>query len=284
MAECGLPKAKTGVRFSLPAHRHANYVHRHIVLRQGNKHGTLWNMHEKTLDILAFGPHPDDVEFGCGGFVAKAAKKGKRVGIIDLSLGEMATNGTVEERKKEAETAAAILGAVHRENLSLPDTIHYNPKEAQEKIVRSIRTYRPNTILIPYGYDRHPVHETGSRMVREAVFTSGLVKYKTGELLPHRPKHFYYYFLWCSIEPSFVLDISDVYETKIKALRAHESQFSKREGTVQTIDTMLNSNDMFGIESRRYGYAIQTEHAEPYKSVYFTLGVSDPDVFLPNLF
>lgn len=241
-------------------------------------------MNINKLDVIAFGPHPDDVEFGCGGFLVKAAKNGKKVGIIDMTEGEMSTNGTVEERLKEAQTAADMMGVLVRENLQLPNNYLYNSKEVQKKIITTIRKYKPETILIPYDYDRHPDHENASRLVREAVFTSGLIKYTTGSLKPHRPKHFYFYSLWCEFEPSFILDISDVWEQKQAALLAHESQFGVRENTIPTVDTQESTKHFWEAKARHYGFMINASFGEAYKSVYFPIGVDNPDKILPNLF
>lgn len=237
-----------------------------------------------SLDVLAFGPHPDDVEFGCGGYLVTSARAGKRVGIIDMTEGEMSTNGTVAARLEEAQAAADIMGVVMRENLQLPNNYLYNSPEVQEKIVTAIRTYRPNTILIPYDYDRHPDHENASRLVREAVFTSGLIKYKTGDLAPHRPKHFYFYSLWCEFEPSFILDVTDVWDVKTQALLAHTSQFSTTKDTIPTIDTQDSTKLFWEARARHYGFKINASFGEPYKSVYFPIGIRNPDDLLPNLF
>ncbi len=236
------------------------------------------------LDVLAFGPHPDDVEFGCGGYVIKAVKEGKRVGIIDLTQGEMGTNGTPEERQKEAQEAARIMGVTVRENLMLPNGRLYNSPEVQKTIITAIRTHRPGTILIPYDYDRHPDHENASRLVREAVFTTGLVKYRTGDLPPHRPTHFLYYSLWIEFDPSFILNITDEYDTKIRALMAHESQFTAREGSIATVDTGDEVKKFWEARARHCGFMAGVTFGEPYRSVYFPIALDKTDAMLPNLF
>ena len=149
----------------------------------------------------------DDVEAGCVGFLVKAARNGQRTGIVDMTRGEMSTNGTVEERMQEASNAADILGVSVRENMGFQNGALYNSKETQRVIITVIRTYRPETMLIPYDHDRHPDHENASRLLRGAVSTAGLRKYETAGLEPHRPHYFFYYSLWCEFEPSFILDV-----------------------------------------------------------------------------
>jgi len=241
--------------------------------------------HSKHVDVLAFSPHPDDAEFGCGGLLALAASKGLKTAIIDMSESELSTNGDVATRYKEAEAARKTLGVTHRENLQIPNNKFYNSEEVQKKLVRILRAYRPKMLLIPYDYDRHPDHENASRLVREAVFSSGLVKYECDGLAPHRPTRFYYYSLWIEFEPSFLLDVTPVWNKKRDAIfKAYKSQFSTTKNTKPTIDTDKRMHKFIEARARHLGFQINTEYAEAYKSVYFPIGVEDPFTLLPNLF
>ncbi len=235
------------------------------------------------VDIMAIGPHPDDVEFGCGGLLALAHKLEYTTCIIDVTKGELSTNGTVDERQTEAARAAEILGVSVRENLGLPNNFLFNSRETQDVFIRTIRKHKPRMILIPHEFDRHPDHENTPKLVREAVFTAGLRKYETGQER-HRPTHILYYEMWQEFEPSFILDISDVWETKMKALLAHESQFSTRPDTVQTVDTSDSVKKMWEARARRNGFLINRTFGEAYRSVYSPIGLADPFQFLPNLF
>lgn len=186
------------------------------------------------VDLLVFGPHPDDIEIGLGGSVAKHAALGHRVGLCDLTAGEMGSNGTVEVRLAEAEAARAVLDAAWRVNLRLPDRRLGTSPDHARAATALIRTSRPRAVAIPYGADRHPDHVAASRMLTEAVFNSGLRRYEDGND-PWRPEWVLYYFINDAATPSFVVDVSEHYEIKRRALRCHESQFQASEaGGTQT--------------------------------------------------
>ncbi len=176
------------------------------------------------VDILAFGAHPDDVEIGAGGFLAKEAALGYKVGIVDLTRGEMGTRGTPEVRAVEADSAAQILGASWRINLGLPDGLLIADHESVMKAARVIRTVKPSIIITPYWDDRHPDHVSASRLVTEAHFKSGLKKLEP-EIDSFRPKTILYYFLNRMDDYSFIVDVSDYYSKKQEAVQAHFSQF-----------------------------------------------------------
>lgn len=185
------------------------------------------------VDLLVFGPHPDDLEFGCGGTVARHAALGWRVGLCDMSRGEMASNGTVPERAAEAEAARRILGAVWRANLALPDgAIGHDPAHVQP-VVEIIRAARPRIVLAPYWVDRHPDHLATSRIVEEAVYRAGLRKEPAGGE-PYRPDLILFYFLHETTEPDCVIDVTAVYEQKRSAIRAHASQVGQQPGSTPT--------------------------------------------------
>ena len=177
------------------------------------------------VDLLVFGPHPDDLEIGLGGAIAKHAGLGHRVGLCDLTRGELGSNGTPEERVREAEAAREVLGASWRENLGLPDGGIGSEPSHVRAIVELIRAAKPKTIAVPYGKDRHPDHVAASSLLTRAAFLSGLARFAaTGD--KWRADWLLYYFINDSRRPSFVVDVSDQYDTKRAALACHTSQFA----------------------------------------------------------
>lgn len=181
------------------------------------------------LDILAFGAHPDDVELGCGGTIAKEVAFGKKIGIVDLTRGELGTRGTAEIRDKESETAAKILGVQFRENLNMRDGFFINDEAHQLKVIQMIRKYQPEIVLCNAVDDRHIDHGKGSKLVSDACFLSGLRKIETnfqGEnQMAWRPKVVYHYMQWKNAQPDFVVDITGYNEIRVKAILAYSSQF-----------------------------------------------------------
>ena len=176
------------------------------------------------VDMLAIGPHPDDIEIGIGGIVAKHAALGHRVGLCDLTAGEMGSNGTIEERLAEAEAARAVLGAAWRVNLRLPDRAIGTSPDHQRLVAGLVRSARPKVVAIPYWSDRHPDHEAASHLLTEGVFSAGLRRYQAdGEAW--KPESICYYFINDMAVPSFVVDVSEHYETKRRALACHVTQF-----------------------------------------------------------
>ncbi|MCG2612134.1 bacillithiol biosynthesis deacetylase BshB1 [Flavobacterium sp. SM15] len=186
-------------------------------------------MSELKLDILAFGAHPDDVELGCGATIAKEVSLGKKVGIIDLTRGELGTRGTAEIRDKEAAAAAKILGIEVRENLRFRDGFFMNDEKHQLEIIKMIRKYRPEIVLCNAIEDRHIDHGKGSKLVSDACFLSGLRRIETslnGEnQQAWRPKLVYHYIQWKNIEPDFVVDVTGFTDKKVEAIMAYSSQF-----------------------------------------------------------
>lgn len=181
------------------------------------------------VDILAIGAHPDDVELGCGGTVAKLISEGKTVAIVDLTQGELGTRGTNFTRAEEAANSAKILGISSRENLKMKDGFLTNSEEHQMQIVKIIRKYQPEIVLANAIDDRHPDHAKAAKLVSDACFLSGLVKIETvseGEnQKPWRPKQIFHYIQWKNIAPDFVIDISNFMEKKIEACLAFKTQF-----------------------------------------------------------
>jgi bacillithiol biosynthesis deacetylase BshB1 len=177
------------------------------------------------IDLLVFGPHPDDIEIGLGGTVARHIAAGHRVGLCDLTRGELSSNGTIEERQLEAEAAARVLGAAWRMNLAWPDGGIGDTTEMIRSAVDVIRVHRPRAVAIPYWRDRHPDHSAASRVLRVAAFRSGLRRYVTGSD-PWRPDWVCYYFINDGGAPSFVVDVSEHYKRKREALDCYRSQFA----------------------------------------------------------
>jgi len=200
------------------------------------------------VDLLAIGPHPDDIEIGIGGIVAKHAALGHRVGLCDLTAGEMGSNGTVEERLAEAEQARQVLGAVWRVNLRLPDRAIGSSPDHQRVVAGLVRAARPRVVAIPYWSDRHPDHVAASHLLTESVFNAGLRRYAAdGEAW--KPEMVCYYFINDMAVPSFVVDVSGHYEIKRRALDCHATQFRPTQpGAVATRLTSASFRQL--IESR----------------------------------
>jgi bacillithiol biosynthesis deacetylase BshB1 len=190
------------------------------------------------VDLLVFGPHPDDLEIGLGGTIARHVSAGQIVGLCDLTAGEMGSNGTVEERLAESQAASEALGATWRENLRWPDRGIGSDHAHVAQAAAFIRRHRPRTVAVPYWNDRHPDHVSASQVLTEAVFNSGLRRYASaGEAW--KPDWICYYFINDSAPPSFVVDVSDHYEQKRSALDCHSSQFQP--AAQGGVDTRLNT-------------------------------------------
>ncbi len=181
------------------------------------------------VDFLAIGAHPDDVELGCGGTLAKLINDGKTVAIVDLTQGELGTRGTNLTRAEESANASKILGISARENLKLKDGFLNNTEEYQMEVVKMIRKYQPEIVLANAIDDRHPDHAKAAKLVSDACFLAGLIKIETslnGETQkPWRPKQIFNYIQWKNVTPDFVIDISDFMEKKIEACLAYKTQF-----------------------------------------------------------
>lgn len=177
------------------------------------------------VDLLAFGPHPDDIEIGMAGTIAKHVALGHRVGLCDLTRGEMGSNGTPEERTQEAQAARAVLGAAWRVNLGLPDGGLTASDPQVGLVVDLVRRSRPQVIAIPFGGDRHPDHASAHQLLVTAVFKAALRRYATTDA-PWRADWTCAYFINDASAPSFVVDVSDVYELKRRALACHRTQFA----------------------------------------------------------
>jgi len=219
------------------------------------------------LDILAFGAHPDDVEMSCGATIAKEVAKGKKVGIVDLTRGELGTRGSAEIRDAEAKEAARILGVEIRENMGLADGFFVNDKVSQMQVVKLLRRYKPEIVLCNAVDDRHIDHGKGSQLVSDACFLSGLRKIETqdgGEDQQEwRPKLVYHYIQWKEIEPDVVVDVSGFMEKKMEAIHAYVSQFYDKNSTEP--DTPISSENTLAslsYRNRNLGRLIGTDAGE----------------------
>ncbi len=221
------------------------------------------------LDILVFGSHPDDAELGAGATMAKEVANGKKVGIIDLTRGELGTRGSADIRDKEAKEAAGILGIAVRENLEFADGFFVNDKHHQLPIIRMLRKYQPEIVLCNAIEDRHIDHAKGSKLVSDSCFLSGLIKIDTkmeGDdhwQDPWRPKQVYHYIQWKNIEPNFVVDVSGYMAKKEEAILAYSSQFhDPRSNEPDTPISSKNFLDSVNYRARDLGRLIGVDHAE----------------------
>ena len=176
------------------------------------------------LDILVFGAHPDDVELSCSGTIIKHIKKGLKIGIIDLTRGELGTRGTIETRDKETNNASKILGIQIRENMNFKDGFFENSEKNKIELIKKIRKYQPDIVLTNATSDRHPDHSRASNLTIDACFLSGLEKIKTNQKA-WRPSHIYHYIQYNNILPDFVVDITDEMDQKIESILCYKTQF-----------------------------------------------------------
>lgn len=223
------------------------------------------------LDVLAIGAHPDDIELACGGTVIKLVNQGLKVGIVDLTEGELGTRGTREIRAVEAANASEILGVHHRECMGIPDGNIENSPENRLRLIRCIRSLRPEILLFPYHTDRHPDHEHAHQLVREAWFYSGLDKIQSlnanEKQEPYRPRNYYCYMQWFEFIPSFIVDISIEYEQRMRAVRAFKSQFhDPNSSEPETVLSNPEFMEMLRTRLEYYGDRIGKKYGEPWFS------------------
>lgn len=217
------------------------------------------------VDLLAVAAHRDDAELTCGGTLRKAVDAGYRVGILDLTQGEMGTRGSAELRGQEAAAAAAILGVTVRENLGLPDAGIHNTNESRALLVNALRRLRPRIVIAPATHSRHPDHRLAAELVRDACFLSGLTKYAPGEP-KHRPFKLLHVltFREDTVKPTFVVDVSDQFAAKMNAVRCYDSQFS---GEIQAGEVYPNGEPLYDIithKAAHYGSLIRCRYGEPF--------------------
>lgn len=226
------------------------------------------------LDILAIGVHPDDVELGCSGTLVSEIKKGKTVGIIDLTQGELGTRGTIETRYQEASNAAMIIGARVRENLKMRDGFFKNDEEHQLKLISSIRKYKPEIIIGNILEDRHPDHGRAGHLISDACFLSGLAKIETKDengnaQTKWRPKYFLQYIQDWYHEPDILIDVSDVFEQKMKSIEAYSTQFYNTQTGDEGPQTYISTPDFIDsivARARMLGKRIGVKYAEGFLS------------------
>jgi bacillithiol biosynthesis deacetylase BshB1 len=220
------------------------------------------------LDALFFAAHPDDAELSCGGIIAKFAKFNKKAGIIDLTQGELGTRGSTEIRKKEASAAAKILNVSVRENLKIPDGNIENTTLNRLKVITVIRNYRPEVIFFPHYYDRHPDHYNTHHLVKDAAFYSGLLKVKTTfnkkKQTAYRPKRNYYYMQTYAFEPNIVVDISEEFKVKMKAISCYSSQFyNPKSKEPESFVSDKKFIEFIKARSEFHGFQIGVKYGEP---------------------
>ncbi|MET0635063.1 MAG: bacillithiol biosynthesis deacetylase BshB1 [Chitinophagaceae bacterium] len=227
------------------------------------------------LDILAIGVHPDDIELGCSGTLIQEIKRGKQVGIVDLTQGELGSRGTIETRMQEAADAALIMGAVVRENLKMRDGFFANDETHQLQLIRIIRKYQPEIIIGNILNDRHPDHGRAGRLISDACFLSGLLKIETvdeqGKPQPKwRPKYLFQYLQDWYHEPDLLIDISDSFDQRMEAIRAYTTQFhTAKEGSNEGPVTYISTPDFLDsvtARARILGRRIGVRYAEGFVS------------------
>jgi len=224
------------------------------------------------LDILAIGAHPDDVELGCAGTIAKEISKGKKVGIVDLTRGELGTRGDAKTRDTESNDAAKLLGVEFRENLNFSDCFFANDKEHQLKLVEVIRKYKPDLVICNAVQDRHIDHSKAAKLVTDACFLSGLKKIETTcdsvSQDPWRPVNVYHYIQWNNNEPDFVVDISDFIKNKLDAVMCYKSQFyDPNDNSEVTPISTKNFLDSIEYRARDLGRLTGVEYAEGFNAL-----------------
>ncbi|MDX1419672.1 MAG: bacillithiol biosynthesis deacetylase BshB1 [Rubricoccaceae bacterium] len=235
------------------------------------------------LDVLALAAHPDDVELCAGGTMCLLAEQGYRTGIVDFTRGEMGTRGTPQERRAEAERAAEILGLAVRENLGLHDGHIENTPETRRRLVRIVRRHRPHLVLVNAPECRHPDHAAAARFATDALFYGGLAKLETADddgspQAPWRPHHVLHYMQSIPFEPTFVVDVTEVWERRVAALQAFESQFFVPGQTRDEPETFVSNPAFFRwveARARTYGYRIGATYGEPFLYRHGPVGVTD---------
>ena len=227
------------------------------------------------VHLLAIAAHPDDVELTCGGTLAKAVRHGYRVGILDLAAGEAGTRGSAALRAREATAGARALGVHARENAGLRDAHLHNTDETRRIVIGWIRRFRPRTVILPYPVGRHPDHRIASELGRDSCYLAGLERYDAPGRA-HRPHKILYALAYREdpVKPSFVVDISDTFAAKMKALHCYKSQFdgAKRAGEIHPTGQPLY--ELVETQSAHYGSLIRARYGEPFFT-YETIGVED---------
>lgn len=226
------------------------------------------------LDILAIGVHPDDVELGCSGVLINEIKRGKKAGILDLTQGELGTRGTIETRYQEAANAAMIIGVQVRENLKMRDGFFRNDEEHQLKLITAIRKYQPDIVIANVLNDRHPDHGRAGKMIADCCFLSGLAKIETKDengasQARWRPSYVLHYIQDWYHEPDLLIDISDVFEQRMKSIEAYTTQFHTPDSDTDGPQTYISTPDFLDAviaRARMFGKRIGVKYAEGFIS------------------
>lgn len=238
------------------------------------------------LDVLAFAAHPDDVELCAGGTMCLLASQGYRTGVVDFTRGELGSRGSPEGRAEEAADASAVMNLAVRENLRIPDGNIENTPANRLKVIRAIRRYRPHIVLISSLECRHPDHGASARLAIDAMFYAGLRKVATREKdgaplqEPWRPHHVLHYMQVIEFEPTFVVDVTPVWQKRIEALRAYRSQFYHPDyaPTEDEPETFVSNEGFFRwveARARAYGYKVAAEYGEPFLYRHGPVGIQD---------
>jgi bacillithiol biosynthesis deacetylase BshB1 len=223
-------------------------------------------MSDEKIDILVFGAHADDIELSAGGTVIQAVKRGQRVGLVDLTRGEMGTRGTPEIRSREADGAREAMGALFRHTLDFGDGNLRTGRDEELAIMELVRRYRPELVIAPYPDDRHPDHTRAGKLVTEASFYAGLRKIES-DFPAHRPHSVVYYALNYLIQPAFVVDVTHVWEQKKKAIACYASQFyNPNSPEPQTVIAQKSFLDRIEGMARHYGSLVGAEFGEAFAS------------------
>jgi bacillithiol biosynthesis deacetylase BshB1 len=240
------------------------------------------------LDLLAFGVHPDDIELSCAGTLLVEKNKGKKVGVIDLTRGELGTRGTAQTREEEAEHSAKILGVDVRENLDMADAFFKNDEENQRKIITALRKYQPEIVLCNAPDDRHPDHGRSAKLVADACFLSGLRKIETFDGKDKqemwKPSYVFNYIQDQYFTPTFVIDISEVIDQKVEAIKAFKTQFfsGKTDDEPQTYISTPEFLESVINRSKMFGKMIGVKHAEGFISKKM-IGFNSFDALIQNI-
>jgi N-acetylglucosamine malate deacetylase 1 len=241
------------------------------------------------LDLLSIGVHPDDVELGSAGVIINEVKRGKKVGVVDLTEGELGTRGDVETRYKESSCAAKIMGVVARENLKMRDGFFKNDEEHQMKLISTIRKYQPEVVIGNILHDRHPDHGRAGHLISTACFLSGLLKIETKDENGQpqekwRPKYLLHYIQDWYHEPDLIFDITDSFEQKMKAVQAYGSQFHLPGATIEGPQTYISAPDFLDsiiARARVLGKKIGVKYGEGYISEK-KIGLANLDALVLN--
>ncbi len=241
------------------------------------------------LDILAIGVHPDDVELGCSGTILKEIAAGRKVGILDLTQGELGTRGNVETRYQEATNAAMILGVHIRENLKLRDGFFVNDEDSKLKLISIIRKYQPTVIIGNIRHDRHPDHGRAGELIREASFLSGLARIETKDekgnvQVKWRPRYVLEYLQDFYHEPDFMVDISDVFDQRMKSIMAYGTQFHHANANTTEPQTYISTPEFIEAVIARaldFGKRIGVKYAEGFLSEK-KIGIRDLGALIQN--